>query len=134
MNIEASDKFYKYPKDVRKKLFELRALIFRVASSLDLGKVEETLKWGEPSFRVVSGSPIRIDWKSKTPEKYFLFFNCNTKLIDTYRELYSDELEFEGNRAIVFQVSKPLPEDTIERCIALALTYQKIKHLSLLGK
>jgi len=134
MNIEASDKFYEYPEIVRARLFDLRTHIFKVASRLELGEVEETLKWGEPSFKVRSGSPVRIDWKSKTPEKYYLFFNCNTKLVDTYRELFSDELVYEGNRAIVLEVSKPPPEETIERCLTLALTYQKIKHLPLLGE
>lgn len=74
-----------------------------------------------------------MDWKQKTPSRYYLFFNCQTKLVDTFRELYSDSLEFQGNRAIILSLSAPLPEASIKTCLELALTYQKRKNLPLLG-
>ncbi len=126
-------RFDQYPKNVRVKLVELRSLILNVASELDLSKVEESLKWNEPSYKVKTGSPIRLDWKQKTPNNYYLFFNCKTKLIDTFRELYGDVLVFQGNRAIVFNLEEPLPEPTIKHCIELALNYHQRKHLPFLG-
>jgi hypothetical protein len=74
-----------------------------------------------------------MDWKPQTPDRYFLFFHCQTKLVDTFRELYSSSLEFQGNRAIVLGVEKELPEKVIRHCIALAFRYKAIKHLPLLG-
>jgi hypothetical protein len=74
-----------------------------------------------------------MDWKAKYPNRYFLFFHCQTKLVDTFRELYSDTLEFEGNRAIVLYVDKKLPERVIRHCIEMAMNYKKITHLPLLG-
>ena len=133
MDDDVADKFNDYPKEVKPNLLELRSLILMVAAELDLGAVEETLKWGEPSYSVKSGSPVRIDWKLHSPNNYYLYFNCQTKLVDTFRELYSDILTFQGNRAIVLQLSEPLPEGTVKHCIELALTYHKIKHLPLLG-
>lgn len=126
-------KFSDYPDDVTSKLLNLRSLILSVASELELGCVEETFKWGELTFNVKFGSPIRIDWKLKSPSNYYIFFNCQTKLIDTFRELYSDILEFEGNRAIVLNLSEPIPEQAVKHCIKLGLTYQKVKDLPLLG-
>ncbi|MGF1776364.1 DUF1801 domain-containing protein [Vibrio nomapromontoriensis] len=131
--MEVINKFNDYPSDVRRSLLDLRSLIFQCAKALDLGDVEETLKWGEPSYRVQSGSPIRMDWKLKTPNNYYLYFNCNTQLVDTFRELYSDVLEFQGNRTIVLSMTQPFPESEIKHCIALAMTYQRIKHMPLLG-
>ncbi|MGI2946820.1 DUF1801 domain-containing protein [Vibrio diabolicus] len=127
------DRFDEYPDNARVRLEELRNLVFQVASELELGEVDETLKWGEPSYSVKTGSPLRMDWKLKSPNSYYLFFNCQTKLIDTFRELYSDELVFQGNRAIVLSLSKPLPETVIKSCLELALTYHQRKNLPLLG-
>ncbi|MEZ9478480.1 DUF1801 domain-containing protein [Vibrio splendidus] len=125
--------FNEYPDDVRERLEELRSLIFELSSDLGLGDVEESLKWGEPSYSVKTGSPIRIDWKLKSPNNYYLFFNCQTKLIDTFRELHDGTLVFQGNRAIVLNLTEPIPKAPIKQCLELALTYQQRKHLPLLG-
>ncbi|MCU7998579.1 DUF1801 domain-containing protein [Shewanella sp. SM101] len=114
-------------------LLRIRILIFSIAEVQDLGAVEESLKWGEPSYSVKNGSTVRFDWKPKYPEQYYLFFNCKTQLVDTFRELYSDILQFEGNRTIVLNIHDPLPESAISQCIELSLTYKSIKHLPLLG-
>lgn len=133
MDEAVKSRFEEYPDEVRAKLARLRCLIFDIASELALGEVEETLKWGEPSYRVKMGSPIRIDWKLKSPNHYYLFFNCNTTLVDTFRELYGDVLTLQGNRAIELNVSEPIPEKILKHCLSLGLTYHKRKHLPLLG-
>ena len=133
MDKAVKERFDQYPENARIRLEELRNLVFQVASELELGEVDETLKWGEPSYSVKTGSPIRMDWKLKSPNNYYLFFNCQTKLVDTFQELYGDELVFQGNRAIVLPLSKPLPETVIKSCLELALTYQQRKNLPLLG-
>jgi len=133
MDKAVQNRFENYPNEVEPLLLNLRSLIFQIALELDLGDVEEALKWGEPSYNVKTGSPIRIDWKLKSPNQYYLFFNCQTKLIDTFRELHGDVLEFQGNRAIVLNLSEPFPKHAIKHCIKLGLTYQKVKHLPLLG-
>lgn len=122
-----------YPEMVRARLTELRSLIIQTASDLELDDVDETLKWGEPSYTVKTGSPIRMDWKPTSPDHCFLFFNCNTKLVDSFREIYGDELALEGNRAIVLTLADPVPRKAIAHCIELALTYKKRKALPLLG-
>jgi len=133
MDEVVKNRFEEYPEKVRLRLKELRTLILKLASDLELGEVEESLKWGEHSYSVKTGSPIRTDWKLKSPNQYYLFFNCQTKLIDTFRELHNDTLEFQGNRAIVLSLSSSLPEAEIKNCLELALTYQQRKHLPLLG-
>ncbi|MDG2815281.1 DUF1801 domain-containing protein, partial [Vibrio parahaemolyticus] len=117
MNHAVKARFDEYPKHVRIRIEELRNIVLTIASELKLGEVEESLKWGEPSYSVKTGSPVRMDWKQKTPSRYYLFFNCQTKLVDTFRELYGEELVFQGNRAIVLSLSKPLPETAIKSCI-----------------
>ncbi len=122
-----------YPNKVKEALLGIRTLILEVAEQQGLGDVEETLKWGEPSYVIKEGSTIRYDWKEKTPEQYYIFFNCKTKLVDTFRELYSSELTFQDNRAIVLNINEKIPKNVIRHCIELSLNYKKIKHLPLLG-
>ncbi|TOQ38941.1 hypothetical protein CGG98_21345, partial [Vibrio parahaemolyticus] len=81
MDKVVKDRFDEYPDNARVRLEELRNIVFQVASELELGKVDETLKWGEPSYSVKTGSPLRIDWKLKSPNSYYVFFNCQTKLV-----------------------------------------------------
>ncbi|MEC8327757.1 MAG: DUF1801 domain-containing protein [Pseudomonadota bacterium] len=133
MNNEVQQRLRTYPLHVQQRLEELRSLIFSLATELNLGDVDESLKWGEPSYSVKSGTPIRMDWKPKNRQYYALYFNCRTKLVDTFRELYCDTLEFQANRAIILPLNKPLPHHIIRQCLTLAFTYQRCKHLPLLG-
>ncbi|MBF4436373.1 DUF1801 domain-containing protein, partial [Vibrio anguillarum] len=58
MDKVVKDRFDEYPKNVRIRLEELRNLVFQIVSELDLGDVDESLKWGEPSYSVKTGSPL----------------------------------------------------------------------------
>ena len=131
---EMIDKFNRYPEPIYDKLLFLRQLILDTASEIEgVGIVEESLKWGEPSYRVKTGSAIRIDWKKKTPDQYAMYFHCKTKLVPTFRELFRDDFHFDGNRAIIFGKDEVIPVDKLKQCIALALTYHRVKHLPMLG-
>jgi len=126
--------FDNYPAEIKHKMMTLRQLILDTASETEgVTALEETLKWGEPSYLTKGGSTIRIDWKQSRPNEYAMYFNCKSKLIDTFKELYRDALTFDGNRAIVFNVDDEIPANELKHCVALALTYHKIKHLPLLG-
>jgi len=130
MNTEIEKIFNNYPEIAKSKLIKLRVLIYTVAQEQNLGAVEESLKWGEPSYNTINGSSIRVGFKGSS---CYLFFHCQSKLVSTFRELYSHTLTFEGNRAIVLNSEKPLPEHPVKECIKLALTYHKVKRLPLLG-
>lgn len=123
-----------YPQPVRDCLLSLRKLITDTARKTQgVGELEETLKWGQPSYLCKSGSTIRIDRLKAQADRYAMYFHCQTKLIDTFKEIYGHELVFDGNRAIIFNTSATVPKKAITHCIALALTYHKVKHLPMLG-
>ena len=133
-NPQVKEKFESYPSFVKKQMYALRTLVIQAAEELDgLIKLEETLKWGEPSYITRNGSTIRMDWKESEPDKYAMYFHCQTKLIDTFKELYRDQFSFEGNRAIVFNCNERVSESELKHCISIALNYHKLKHLPLLG-
>jgi len=55
--------FDSYPKQAKKQLLKLRSLVLEAATVInELDNLEETLKWGEPSYLTKHGSTIRIDW------------------------------------------------------------------------
>ena len=131
---EVAEKFSTYPPSIKKCLLNLRRLIFEAAAELRVdGEMDETLKWGEPSYRSKHGSTLRIDWKASTPGQYFMFFHCRTRLVDTFKEIYGDQFIFDGNRAIVFNAQENIPETELKQCIKMSLNYHRIKHLPLLG-
>jgi hypothetical protein len=131
---EVADVFNNYPDHIRPKMMHLRQLILETADESDIvGEIEETLSWSEPSYKTKTGSTIRMDWKQQQPDQYAMYFTCTTSLVDTFRKLYSSKLNFEDNRAIVFDLSEELPERELKHCISLALTYHKVKHLPMLG-
>ncbi len=132
-NPAVADVFKQYPPDMRKKLLFLRNLILQTAAELDVGEVEETLKWDEPSYIAKQGSTIRMDWKSRDPEHYALYFNCNTTLVETFEALYGYLFCYQSNRAIVFTQNELIPIKQLKHCIGLALQYHRLKHLPLLG-
>ena len=128
------DVFDNYPKSVQQQLFYLRELILSAASKIEgLEKLEETLKWGEPSYLSKYGSTVRIDWKEKNPDQFAIYFKCTSSLVPTFRTIYKDKFKYEGNRAIVFKLNDKVPEIELKHCISMALTYHKVKHLPLLG-
>ena len=129
-NSEVEEIFNSYPDKIRPKMLSLRQLIFDTALELNSeSKIEETLKWGEPSYLTKNGSTIRMDWKKQNPEQYAMYFHCKTKLVDTFKELYRNNFKFEGNRAIIFGVNEKIKASELKHCISMSLNYHNIKHI-----
>jgi hypothetical protein len=133
-NPEVQMVFDRYPDWAREKLLVLRELIVETAKEVeDISALEETLKWGEPSYLTKNGSTIRMDWKSKAPNQYALYFKCTSRLVETFKATFQNVFEFEGKRALVFQKDDTIPVEELKHCIRAALTYHKVKHLPSLG-
>jgi len=119
--------FESYPEKIRGKLLKLRELIFQTGARLaEVGEIEETLKWGQPSYltsETKSGTTIRIDAMAKEPGRYAMYFHCQTSVIETVKNRFGDTFEYQGNRALVFSEAEGLPEKELRECISLALTY-----------
>lgn len=132
MNSAIEKKIEIYPDSARAKFHELRSLVFEVAQENGIAPIQETLKWGQPSYISKSGSAIRIDWSPKASANIYVLFNCKTILVETYKEVFFDVFEFQTNRAIVLELGKALPQE-LKACFLMALNYHKLKKLPLLG-
>jgi len=130
---KVAEVFENYPKPFQEKMLNLRKLVLQTAKELELNDLEETLKWGEPSYLTKKGSTIRMDWKKKKPEQYAMYFKCTSKLVNTFKEIYPNTFQYETTRAIVFKLDDKVPSKELKHCISLALTYHKVKNLPLLG-
>jgi len=121
-------KMSSYPNAVRDKMHYLRKLVLEAAEEIpELEKLEETLKWGEPSFLAKGGSTLRMDWKEKTPDQYQMYFKCTSRLVETFKVVYGDFFEYEKSRAIIFQLDQKVPKKELKQCIKATLRYHKVK-------
>jgi hypothetical protein len=129
-----NDVFANYPDFVRDKLQHLRELVIETAEETEgVTVLEETLKWGEPSFVTKNGSTLRMDWKEKTPDQYAMYFQCTSRLVNTFRLVFDHKFQFEGKRAIVFKLSEKIPELELKQCIRASLIYHNVKEQITLG-
>jgi hypothetical protein len=126
---EVAEIFAALPPAARDTLLQLRSLIFDTAAETPgVGALEEALRWGEPSYltsRSKSGTTLRIHWKRRRADRCAMYVHCRTRLVEQYRLRHHDSLEFEGNRAVLFPVDGPLPEEALRDCVRLALTYHQ---------
>lgn len=127
MNEQVRKAYDRFDALVAKRLLEIRLLILELAEQDDqIGKITETLKWGEPSYlteQSKSGTTIRLS-KVKDEANYCgIYVHCQTRLISEFRDSFADVLEFSGNRAVLIDVSKPLKETPVKMFLQKALNY-----------
>jgi hypothetical protein len=116
-----------YPEEIKKKLMRVRKLILDTAIKIkEVGEVEETLRWGEPSYitsKSKSGSTIRMAYQDSFEDHFAIHFNCKTTLIEVFKLLYPHLFKFKGNRSILFHKDDTIPLKELGHCFSIALTY-----------
>ncbi len=133
-NPEFEAKILSYPERVRPKMEYLRELVLQTAKEMpEINELEETLRWGEPSFITEIGSTLRMDWKEKTPDQYQMYFKCTSRLVETFKQVFGDLFEYEKHRAIVFKLDDEIPVAELKKCIAATLKYHRVKKELTLG-
>lgn len=132
LSAEMRAAFEQFDQAICLKLLEVRSMIFEIAASREnIGAITETLKWGQPSYlteQTKSGTTIRLGAVKDRPDKFGIYVHCQTNLIESFRQMFGDEIGFEKNRAVVLSVDEKLPTDIISICILEALTYHQKSH------
>jgi len=126
--VDVAAVFDGYDDRVRPSLMMLRRLILDTAKSIEgVGELEETLKWGQPSYltsQTRSGSTIRLgEMPSASPHDYAMYFICHTNLVQDFEAAFGDVFVYEGNRAILFSSGDDIAENELSECVSMALTY-----------
>ena len=106
-------------------LLQLRSVIFEVAAETQgVGRIEETLKWGQPAYltpETKSGSTIRLG----VPKSggIAIFAHCQTSIIPDFDALFPGDFTMDGNRAVRLPANGDLPLDALRMLIRNGLTY-----------
>jgi hypothetical protein len=130
-DVEAA--FSGFPPQSRNCARALRDLVLTTAEQDGIASVQEALRWGEPAYLPGrAGTTVRIGWDKATGDCKLLV-NCQTSLVDDWRQRFGDRLTFEGNRAVRVPVDRPLDEVALCICIADAFTYHSRKKGPTLG-
>ncbi|MEH6402647.1 MAG: DUF1801 domain-containing protein [Sneathiella sp.] len=129
-SLDVAAVFQSFPDEARQKLLSVRQLIFDLSNESDtVGDIEETLKWGVPSYLTKhpkSGTTIRLQWLPAS-RQYGIFVHCQTSLIADFKEQYQFSLKFDKNRGILFEEKEDFPEPIIKKFVSNALTYHSKK-------
>jgi hypothetical protein len=114
-----------FSPDARDMGLTLRDLIFSVAKdNPQVGEIEETLKWGQPSYltpQTKAGSTLRIGVPKQGGAA--LFAHCATDIISTYARTFPGTDQIEGNRSVIFTRPDMIVPGRLRLLIYHALTY-----------
>jgi hypothetical protein len=117
--------FAAFPAVERDMALSLRDLIFEVAGvTPEAGQVEETLKWGQPSYltpETKSGSTLRIGLAKGGGVA--VFAHCGTDIVSTYAATFGTLDHIEGNRAVVFRCPDDIAPAHLRLLVRHGLTY-----------
>lgn len=117
-----------WPERAQIGFVQLRTIVLTVARRAGIGEITETLKWGHPAWLPATprtGSTLRCGWHPRTPDRLSLYVHCQTTLAETMRSLHPDAFTYEGSRALHMTLKEPLPQDAIDHCAFLTLTYHR---------
>lgn len=117
--------FAAFPPEAAEGMLTLRRLIFRTAAETPgVGRIHETLKWGQPAYltpETGSGSTIRLGCPKQGG--FAIYAHCQTSVIADFAALFPGDFVIEGNRALVFRHPSDIRTEPIRILIASALTY-----------
>lgn len=114
-----------YPPDLRDALLGVRRTIFETAADTpEVGRLRETLKWGQPAYltpETGSGSTLRLG-----PGRLgggAIFVHCRTRILSEFRDLHPDAFDYEGNRGIHLRPDADPADERLRGLVHNALTY-----------
>lgn len=117
--------FNAMPSATRDTLLAIRTMIYDLAADLPVGRIEETLKWGQPSYATPdtnAATPIRLGvTKSGTPA---IFTHCQSSVMSDFQSICGTGFTFDGNRALHLPADAMPPLDSLTPLLRAALTYR----------
>ena len=130
-NLDVRKAYEQLPVSHKLYAYQLRELVWDCVDDMNLGcEITETLKWGVPSYlpeKPRVGSTVRID--RFDDDHVALYFNCQSMLVEGFRTTFGDDVTYSKNRAVLFNLSDPLPESIVKTCVTRAFRYHLDKHL-----
>ena len=121
----ARDAFAAFPQPARDRLLAIRALIYEIGAALPVGRIEESLKWGQSSYATPAtkaATPIRLGLTKSGDAA--VFTHCQSTVMADFRALAPANMVFDGNRAVHLPADQEPPLDELSPLIRAALSYR----------
>lgn len=121
-----------WPDAAQARLWACRALFHQIAQDAKVGRLDETLKWGQPSWRPVAprtGSTLRAGWHSDRAQMLSLFVDCKTDLAARMRDFYPHLPLNDGRRHLAVAIEGPLPQQALSHLAEMTFTYHRARRL-----
>ena len=119
------DAYAAFPQRARETLMALRTMIYEIGETLPVGRIEESTKWGQPSYATPDtnlATPIRLGLsKAGDPA---IFTHCQTTVMNDFRALAPTNIAFDGNRAVHLPLDTSPDLNELAPLIRAALTYR----------
>ncbi|WP_299591736.1 hypothetical protein [uncultured Tateyamaria sp.] len=122
-----------WPETAQSHFLHLRGIVHDVATSADIGPLDESLKWGQPAWRPKrprTGSTLRVDWSPTIPDRLMTFVDCKTDLATQMDNRYPNQFHNDGRRALGFDLDTALDAHAVWHLAHITLTYHRAKRQS----
>ncbi len=123
---EVSRAFDAFPPPVRRRLLDVRKLIFATAKAHDeVGPLTETLKWGEPAYlteETGSGTTIRLG-RVKDSEQPRFCSTARRRWSTRFASAFPINSNIGRRGRCCCRCPGALPKQELTVCLSLALTY-----------
>lgn len=116
----------RWPAPAQSVIWTCRTLFHRIAQENNIGVLDETLKWGQPSWRprrARTGSTLRMNWSPASPDQMSFFVDCKTDLAARMATLYPTPFSNDGRRRLDMSLALPLPEQALAHLAEMTFTY-----------
>lgn len=124
-----ADQIQHWPAPAQHAFRACHALFHASAKALDVGPLDETLKWGQAAWRPKApriGVTLRLHWRMDDPDRIGVFMDCKTDLAARMQTLYPGLPANDGRRHIAVDLNAPLPDAALSHLAEMAFGY----HLS----
>ena len=114
-------------------LWTCREMFHTIAAQAGIGTLDETLKWGQPSWRPIkprTGATLRMDWDADSPDRLSFYVDCKTDLAARMRDIYPDLPLNDGQRHLAIDIRAPLPEQAVSHLAEMTFSYHRAKRQS----
>ena len=130
MSLDILNQIDRWPETAQQHLLALRALFHEVAQDAGIGPLDESLKWGQPSWRprkARMGTTLRLNWSPDAPAHLAAYVDCKTDLASQMSTRFPGQFHYAGRRAMSFALAQPMPEAALRQLALLTFTYHRAK-------
>ena len=101
------------------------ALFDSVAAEAGIGALDNSLKWGQPSWRPIkprTGATLRLGWSNAAPDTLSIYVDCKTNLAARFSDIYPAIVN-DGRRMISFSMPLDGQQTALRHLAAMTFTY-----------